>query len=167
VPGEGDLSRGGRAARRGDQGAWDALVARYASLVWAVARGHGLPYAAATDVAHTTWLRLVESLDDAPDDAIGEWVSALARAESLQALRWVDPRPDRRLHPSAAVWAAVAGLPHRCQLALRLVAVDPPPDAHELAASLDVTPDAAQALVADALQRLAAAMRDTANQGET
>lgn len=156
-----------RAARRGDQQAWDALVARYAPLVWAVARGHGLPHAAATDVAHTTWLRLVESLDDAPDDAVGEWVTALARAEARQALRWVDPRPDRRLHPTGAVWAAVATLPHRAQLVLRLLAVDPPPDDNELAAALDVSPEAAQALARDCISRLAAALTEPAAQEAT
>lgn len=156
-----------RSARRGGQEAWDALVARFAPLVWAVARGHGLPFAAATDVAHTTWLRLVESLDDAPEDAVGEWVTALARAESLQALRWVDPRPDRRLHPVGATWAAVALLPARSQLVLRLLAVEPPANAYELAAALDVSPDEAEALAAHALQRLSAALSEQATEEKT
>ena len=167
MPAEAELQGLVGAARLGDQQAWDALVARYMPLVWAVARGHGLPYAAANDVSHTTWLRLVESLDDAPDDALGEWVSALARAESLQALRWIDPRPDRQRHPQADVWAAAALLPPRCRLMLRLLAVEPRPDADELGAALDVSPDAAEALAADSLQRLAAALSGSATQEDT
>ena len=160
MPGAPDLPRLVEAARSGDQQAWDALVERFTPLVWAVARGHGLPTAPASDVAHTTWLRLVESLDDAPADAIGEWVAVLARVESLQALRWVDPRPERRSRSLDPVWAAVEALPARCRLALRLLAVVPSVDPYELAAALDLTPDAAQELADDCVHRLAAALAD-------
>ena len=139
-------------------------MARYTPLLWAVARGHGLPAGAATDVAHTTWLRLVESLDDAPVDAVGEWVAAIARAESMQALRWVDPRPDRRIDgPDDPLRSAVQRLPARCRLALRVLAVVPPPNANELAAVLDVSPGEAQAFAAACLQRLAEALAETAS----
>lgn len=161
VPGDAELPSLVAAARRGDQAAWDALVLRFTGLVWAVTRGHGLPASAAVDVAHTTWLRLVESLAVAPDDAIGEWVAAIARAESVQALRWVDPRPDRRAGPPDPVWAAVGLLPARCRLALRVLAVTPAPNDDELAAALDSTPAQARAFVGECLERLAGAMADT------
>ena len=161
MPAAGELPRLVDAARRGDQQAWDGLVDRFTPLVWAVARGHGLPARAAADVTHTSWLRLLESLDAAPADALGEWVIAITRAESMQALRWVDPRPDRRQQPLDPLWAAVELLPARCRLVLRLLAVVPPPDALELAAALDVTKDAAESFTADCLRRLAAATADT------
>ena len=158
VPGDAELPSLVERARRGDQAGWDALVVRFTPLVWAVARGHGLPSAAASDVAHTTWLRLVESLDAAPADAIGEWVAAIARGESVSALRWVDPRPDRRSGPPDPVWAAVGLLPARCRLALRLLAATPTPNDDELAAALDTTPAQARAFAEECLQRLAAAL---------
>ncbi|MDX6198186.1 MAG: hypothetical protein QOJ79_1337 [Actinomycetota bacterium] len=136
---------------------------RFTPLLWAIARGHGLPAAAAVDVTHTAWLRLVESLDDAPADAIGEWVSAIARAESLHALRWVDPRPDRRGDGGDRLRNALEQLPARCRLTLRVLAVSPPPDRNVLAAVLDATPDQAEAFAADCLQRLAESLADTAS----
>ena len=166
MPGAPDLRTLVGAARSGEQQAWDALVERYSPLVWAVARGHGLPAAPASDVAHTTWLRVVESLADAPDDAIGEWIAVLARVEALQALRWVDPRPERRGPARDAVWTAAERLSGRCRLALRLLAVDPPVDGLELAAALDLTPDAAEEFAAECVERLAAALGD-AEQGDT
>lgn len=155
-----ELPRLVQASRRGEQAAWDALVARFTPLLWAVARGHGLPMTAAADVVHTTWLRLVESLDDAPADALGEWAVAIARAESVQALRWVDPRPDRRGRSPDPAWAAVESLPPRCRLALRLLAVVPPASTDELAAALDVSPDTALAFARECLQRLSEALPD-------
>lgn len=136
---------------------------RFTPLLWAIARGHGLPTSAAADVAHTTWLRLVESLDDAPADAVGEWVAAIARAESMQALRWVDPRPDRRPDgPAAPLRVAIDRLPARCRLVLRVLSVSPPPDANELGAVLEVSPDQAKQFAAGCLQRLADALAETA-----
>ena len=158
MPGDAELPSLVASARRGDQPAWDALVARFTPLLWAIARGHGLPAGAAADVAHTTWLRFVESLDVAPDDAVGEWVAAIARAESVQALRWVDPRPDRRSGPPDPIWLAVELLPPRCRLTLRLLAVTPAPDEHELAAVLDLSPAEAVAFAQDCLTRLSAAL---------
>src|SRR5262249_50255394 len=46
-------------AARGNQQAWDAIVERFSSLVWATARAHRLSRDDAADVAQTTWLRLV------------------------------------------------------------------------------------------------------------
>src|ERR1700746_1123983 len=51
------------AAAKGDQDAWNSLVERFASTVWAIARGHRLNSADAADVFQTTWLRLLEPLD--------------------------------------------------------------------------------------------------------
>jgi DNA-directed RNA polymerase specialized sigma24 family protein len=150
------------AARRGDQAGWDVLVERFTPLLWAIARGHGLPANAAADVTHTTWLRLVECMDDAPAVGVGEWEAAIARSESMQALRWVDPRPDRRSGTDVdPLRTAVEQLPARCRLALRVLSVSPPPDAHELAAVLDASPDDARALADGCVRRLAEALAET------
>jgi DNA-directed RNA polymerase specialized sigma24 family protein len=51
------------AAAGGDEAAWQAIVRRYESLLWSVARSFRLDDADASDVVQTTWLKLVENLD--------------------------------------------------------------------------------------------------------
>jgi RNA polymerase sigma factor (sigma-70 family) len=76
------------AAADGDQTAWDALVDRFAPMVWGIARGHRLSAADAAEVFQTTWLRLLEHLDrmDEPE-RVGAWLAITARRESLRARR--------------------------------------------------------------------------------
>ena len=77
-----------RAAAEGDQQAWDALVDRFAGLVWAIARAHRLSPADAADVSQTTWLRLVEHLGRIRDpERVGAWLAATARHECLRVIR--------------------------------------------------------------------------------
>jgi DNA-directed RNA polymerase specialized sigma24 family protein len=77
-----------KGASGGDSRAWDALVQRYANLVWAVARSHRLSSADAADVSQTTWLRLVEHLDRINQpERLGAWLATTARRESLAAIR--------------------------------------------------------------------------------
>src|ERR1700758_4923924 len=47
-------------ARNGDKQAWDALVERYAPLIWSICRRHRLDDADAGDVGQSVWLRLVD-----------------------------------------------------------------------------------------------------------
>ena len=51
------------AAGDGARDAWDALVDRYARLVWSVIRGFRFDEATAGDISQTVWLRLVENLE--------------------------------------------------------------------------------------------------------
>jgi|SRR5581483_814513 len=75
-------------ASGGDQDAWNALVDRFAGIVWAIARAHRLDEATAADVSQTTWLRLVEHLDRIEQpERIGAWLATTARRESLRVLR--------------------------------------------------------------------------------
>ena len=77
-----------RDAGAGDVAAWNAIVDRFAGMVWAIARRHRLSDADAADVSQTTWLRLVEHLDRIEDpDRIGGWLATTARHESLRVLR--------------------------------------------------------------------------------
>src|SRR4051812_49665265 len=76
------------AAADGDQEAWDALVDRFAGLVWSIARAHRLSATDAADVAQTTWLRLVEHLGRIREpEKVGPWLAATARNECLRTLR--------------------------------------------------------------------------------
>src|SRR5579863_946494 len=73
------------AAAAGDQNAWNGLVDKFASTVWAIARGYRLNAADAADVSQTTWLRLVENLDRIEQpERLGAWLATTSRRESLR-----------------------------------------------------------------------------------
>jgi RNA polymerase sigma factor (sigma-70 family) len=154
-----------RAAADGDEGAWEALVARFAGLVWSVARGYRLSEADAADVFQTTWLRLAEHLGriQAPE-RVGAWLATTARHESLRialASSRVVPAEDATLvslgqvddrSPEAAVleseqarldseravelWRAFGTLSARCQRLLRILMASPPPSYVQVAKAL-------------------------------
>jgi RNA polymerase sigma factor (sigma-70 family) len=76
------------AAGDGDESAWEAIVDRFAGLIWATARAHRLSPAGAADVAQTTWLRLVENLDRIKEpERLGGWLATTARRECLRHIR--------------------------------------------------------------------------------
>ncbi len=75
-------------ARGGDKPAWDALVERYAPLIWSICRRHRLGAADADDVAQSVWLHLVDQLDKIRDPAaLPGWLATTARRECLRVLR--------------------------------------------------------------------------------
>jgi RNA polymerase sigma factor (sigma-70 family) len=140
------------AAAAGDQKAWDALVDRFTSLLWNIARQYRLSAADAADVVQTTWLRLVENLDRiAEPERLAGWLATTARRECLRVSRRTDlPRPGEdfavipddgpapgeqllREEQDAALWAALARLGEGCQQLIRLLISDPPPSYAETA----------------------------------
>jgi RNA polymerase sigma factor (sigma-70 family) len=133
-------------ARDGDRAAWDGIVERYAPLVWATCRRHGLTGADLDDVAACVWLRLVERLATIREPAaLPGWIATTARRECLQLLQSrtrqvpVDD-PERivdELEPAADAWllkqerqialrAAYADLPDHCKELFALLFRDPP-----------------------------------------
>lgn len=75
-------------ARNGDQQAWDAIVERYAALVWAICRRHRLDDADAHDVSQSVWVQLVAQLDKIRDPAaLPGWLTTTTRRECGQARR--------------------------------------------------------------------------------
>jgi RNA polymerase sigma factor (sigma-70 family) len=145
-----------RAANDGDEAAWEAIVDRFAGLVWSTARAHRLAAAEAADVAQTTWLRLVENLDRIQDpERLGAWLATTARRECLRHIRLQarespvaedaifdvssDDRTEQRLiaHERAtAVRRAFGRISERCQSLLRLLAAPDEPSYEEIAAAL-------------------------------
>lgn len=136
------------AASLGDEQAWNAIVDRFAALIWHVARGYRLSQADAADVSQTTWLRLAEHIGTLRDpDSLGSWLATTASRECLGLLRrsrvqrWVDDEqvfelPD--VSPGAEVdhalvareelsnlWQGFVKLSERCQLLLRLLFAEP------------------------------------------
>lgn len=145
-----------RLAASGERRAWESLVDRYEGLLWGVARSHRLDEASASDVVQTTWLRLLEHLDDLRNpEALGSWLATTARNESLRILRHtarqvpteddripqdaVPPVAEARLlgeERDAELWSAFATLSARCQALLRLLASDPAPSYEDIGAAL-------------------------------
>jgi RNA polymerase sigma factor (sigma-70 family) len=157
---EGEVASLVRRAATGDSEAWDALVARYSSLVWAVALQHGIGESNAADVVQSTWLRLLEHIDEIRDPArIGGWLATTARRESLRIVelgrRFVLegdsgafdgpdrllPATDERLlaeERGRSVSHAVAALPPSWQSVLRLLMSDPPISYQEIGDQLGI-----------------------------
>ncbi len=74
-------------ARNGDQHAWDALVERYAALIWTICRRHRLADADADDVGQIVWLQLVDHLHGIRDPAaLPGWLATVTRRECLRVL---------------------------------------------------------------------------------
>jgi hypothetical protein len=74
-----------RRAGRGDRAAWDALVDRYAPLVWEICRRRRLCAADAEEVFQSVWLRLVERLRDLREPAaLPGWLIATTGRECLE-----------------------------------------------------------------------------------
>ena len=75
-------------ARNRDKQAWDALVERYAPLIWSICRRHQLGAADAGDVSQSVWLRLVDQLDKIREPAaLPGWLATTTRRECLQVIR--------------------------------------------------------------------------------
>lgn len=146
-------------AAQGDEDAWHQLVDRFAPLVWAVARSHGLDDANAADVHQTTWLRLVENLDRLREPAaVAGWLVRTARHESLRVRRRTslevptdehedrqhateDETPEAALlldEERRAVYEAYSRLTEQCQRILRVTAMAPPTSYDEVAAELGI-----------------------------
>ncbi len=69
-------------ARNGDRQAWDALVDRYAPLIWSICRSHQLEAVDAQDAAQNVWLKLVDQLDNIRDPAaLPGWLATTTRRE--------------------------------------------------------------------------------------
>jgi RNA polymerase sigma factor (sigma-70 family) len=86
-------------ARDGDRQAWDALVERYAPLIWMICHRYRLGAADAEDVAQSVWLRLVDQLGNVRDPAaLPGWLATTTRRECGRILRSArDPHDARQL----------------------------------------------------------------------
>jgi DNA-directed RNA polymerase specialized sigma24 family protein len=69
-------------AGKGDKQAWDALVERYAPLIWSICRRHRLSSADADDTGQRVWLQLVSELDTVRDPAaLPGWLATTTHRE--------------------------------------------------------------------------------------
>jgi RNA polymerase sigma factor (sigma-70 family) len=147
------------AAADGDDAAWEALVDRFAGLVWGVARSHGMSEADAADVSQSTWLKLAENVRSIRQpERIAGWLATTARNESIRILRRGHrdiPVGTRHEVPMAdevsdvaarmleeerdmALMRAFETLPIRCKTLLRVLTAAPAPSYAEASQALDM-----------------------------
>lgn len=149
-----------KAAQEGDQSAWDAIVDKYGSRVWAVARAHRLNAADADDVFQMSFLRLVTHIDTIREpNRLGAWLATTARHECLAVLRRAGraipsnddavmdgadvllPSVESKLladERQAELHAALIQLSEPCQRLLRVLMGDPEPTYEEVSLALDM-----------------------------
>jgi len=71
-------------AGNGDKQAWDALVERYAPLIWSISQGQRLSSADADEVGQRVWLQLVNQLDMIRDSAsLPAWLATTTQRECV------------------------------------------------------------------------------------
>ena len=148
-------------ASNGDKQAWDAMIERYAPLIWSICRRYRLGDADADDTAQRVWLHLVNHLDDLRDPAaLPGWLSTTARRECGRVRRAAarpdaagyapdaDTLPDERAMTAdqellkaerhAALREAFAALPQSGQRLLAMLTADPPVPYAEISARLGI-----------------------------
>lgn len=147
------------AAADGDSRAWDALVERFAGLVWSIARAYRLSSADAADVSQVVWLRLVENLGRIREpNSVGAWIATVTRHECLRVIRktgrevpaeapFFEVAATGDLDLDVALLAGERGLalargidrlPSRWRSLLRVLMAEPRPSYEEVAAALDI-----------------------------
>ena len=146
-------------AGNGDKQAWDALVVRYAPLIWSICRRYRLGDTDTEDVGQSVWLRLVDHLHRIREPAaLPGWLATVTRRECLRVLRARAPMasyvldaetvPDERAGTAeqellaaerhAALREAFGDLPLRGQRLILLLTQDPPVPYAEISARLGI-----------------------------
>jgi RNA polymerase sigma factor (sigma-70 family) len=148
-------------ARDGDQRAWDAIVERYAALVWSICRRYRLTGADADDAGQAVWLELVDHIGQIRDPAAlpgwlatttgrecGRLVRAARRTSLCGHVLDAEDIPDEQAAKAgddllaaerhAALREALADLPPPCQRLIALLAEDPPVPYAQISAQLGI-----------------------------
>ena len=148
-------------ARGGDKRAWDALIERYAPLIWSICRKYRLGRDDAEDVGQNVWMRLVAQLDKIRNPAaLAGWLATTTRRECGRLVRGAqapgavvcefDPEviPDERAgaveqellaaERHAALREAFTCLPPEGQRLISMLVADPPVAYAEISARLGI-----------------------------
>ena len=145
-------------ARNGDKQAWDALVERYAPLIWSICRRHRLGGTDAEDAGQSVWLLLADHLGNLRDPAaLPGWLATTTRRACGKVLRGphadgygpdVEDIADEQAGPveqillvaerHAALRAAFGDLPPVCQQLFTLLIADPALSYAEISARLGI-----------------------------
>jgi RNA polymerase sigma factor (sigma-70 family) len=123
-------------ATNGDKQAWDALVDRYAPLIWSICHRYRLGDDA-EDVGQSVWLQAVSHLDTVRDPAaLPGWLATVTHRECLRVLRPTrgpraagSPLDDETIPDDTARTAEQELLMAECHAALRQAFSQLPPAA--------------------------------------
>lgn len=160
----------------GDREAWDQIIDRYAPLVHAICRGYRLADHDAQDVARQVWRLLAERIAAVREPAaLHGWLTMTTRRECLRVLRMAQQagQPNmlaecpasltveasvaaeiRNAGQNAAIGAAFADLPPRCQQLIAMLISDPPHSYAEISDALSIPAGAIGPTLARCLNRL-------------
>ena len=148
-------------ARDGDQQAWDAIVERYAPLVWSICRRYRLSGTDAGNAGQAVWLHLADQLDTIRDlAALPGWLATTTLRECGRLVRTAQrTQPpayvlDAGTLPGeqatavgdellaakrhAALREALTQLPPPCQHLIALLIEDPPLPYSQISARLRI-----------------------------
>jgi RNA polymerase sigma factor (sigma-70 family) len=148
-------------AKNGDKKAWDALVERYAPLIWSICSRHRLGGAEADDVGRSVWLQLLDHLDTISDPAsVAGWLAATTRRECGRVARaaqapcaagsvpYAETIPDGQAgtaehellvaERSTALREAFLHLPLCCRRLMTMLIEDPPVPYAQISAKLGI-----------------------------
>ena len=148
-------------ASTGDQQAWDALMERYAPLIWSICGRYRLGRADAEDVGQSVWLRLAGQLEMIRDPAaLPGWLATTTSRECGRVLRTArGPHvpvhalgagnlPDQQAGVAdqellaaerhAALRGALSRLPQDGQRLIALLIADPPVPYAEISTRLGI-----------------------------
>jgi len=175
------------ACRRGDEGAWEALVLRYQRLIYAIPRRAGLDEDAAAEIFQDVFTTLLESIENIEQPSrLQAWLVTTAKRKTWRVigrakpLRSFSPEegegesemydladesvlPDEalaRLEEQHLVRAALEDLEERCRTLLRMLfyAAEPPPYS-DIAAALGTSEGSIGPTRARCLKKLLGALR--------
>ncbi len=91
-------------ARNGDTQAWDALVDRYAALIWSICRRYQLADADAGRAGHSVWAQMAGQLDAIRDPAaLPGWLATTTSRECGRILRAAQGTHDAALAAAAEI----------------------------------------------------------------
>ncbi len=146
-------------ARGGDKRAWDALVERYAPLIWSICRQYRLGRDDADDIGQSVWMHLVDQLDKIRNPAaLAGWLATTTRRECGRLVRAAHAPgvvvcdaeiiPDERVKAveqellaaerHAALREAFTCLPSQGQRLMAMLIADPPVAYAEISARLGI-----------------------------
>lgn len=99
-----------QACRKGDARAWRLLLNKYERLVYSIPLRYGLSRDDADDVKQVTFMILIQSLDELPEDSrLGAWLSTVARRHTWRRLERKQ-REDTSKHLEGSEFTEVAAL---------------------------------------------------------